>query len=118
MKRDMDLARQILLAIEGQEDADGSSWFALEFEGVSDKSVSHHIRLLHEAGLLDAIDLSTMAGPEWRPKSLTWAGHEFLDAARDETLWNKAKALVISKTGSLGFEALKIALIEGVKAVM
>ena len=38
-----------------------------------------------------------------------FAGHEFLDTYRQDASWNKTKALVIEKTGSLSFEALKMA---------
>lgn len=49
-------------------------------------------------------------------KSLTWDGHEFLEAARDDSLWEKAKRLVLEKTGTLTFEALKLALMEAMKS--
>ncbi|MGO8839441.1 MAG: DUF2513 domain-containing protein [Limisphaerales bacterium] len=42
---------------------------------------------------------------------LTWAGHDFLDAARNDTIWNKAKDEFlkpgISWTFSILFEWLK-----------
>lgn len=41
---------------------------------------------------------------------LTYAGHEFLDAARQDTLWQKAKQMVLKNAGTLTVEALKIAL--------
>ena len=41
---------------------------------------------------------------------LTWAGHEFLDQVRSDTVWEKTKALVLKNTGSLSLEAVKIAL--------
>jgi hypothetical protein len=37
--------------------------------------------LLHEAGLIEAIDLGSHDGVYWRPKHLTYAGNEFLAAA-------------------------------------
>lgn len=42
---------------------------------------------------------------------LTWEGHEFLDAAREDTRWNKAKE-VAAKTGSLTFSMLKEVLVQ------
>jgi hypothetical protein len=32
---------------------------------------------------------------------LTWAGHEFADNARSDTLWNQAKTIVKEKAGSV-----------------
>jgi hypothetical protein len=41
---------------------------------------------------------------------LTYAGHDFLNQARSNTIWEKTKALVLKNTGSLSLEAVKIAL--------
>ncbi len=43
---------------------------------------------------------------------LTWADHEFLEAARNETFWKKAKGTVKEKTGGLSFELLKQMLLQ------
>jgi hypothetical protein len=51
----------------------------------------------------------------WLAGGLTWEGHEFLDAARDDTRWSKAKKLVQEKGGSLMFEALKAVLVQTLK---
>jgi hypothetical protein len=40
-------------------------------------------------------------------KHMTWAGHDFLDAARDETLWNKAKVKFVKPGASFTFELVK-----------
>lgn len=42
---------------------------------------------------------------------LTWLGHEFLDAARDDGRWEKAKS-AISKVGGWSFEVVKHILVE------
>jgi hypothetical protein len=68
--------------------------------------------LLAEAGLIEAQDLTTLSGSLWLPKRLTWAGHEFLDAAKNETVWRSAKAFVVEKTGTLTMELLKVGLSE------
>ena len=81
MKRDMDLARLILMRIESQENY--SDDISCEFNGYTDEQVRYHIMLLNEAGLLDALDASSMKGINWIPRRLTWQGHEFLESARD-----------------------------------
>lgn len=108
MKRDMDLCREILLEIEGYEGAPGM--LELSSEKGSEDYISYHVKLLYEAGLIEAMDASGMNSFKWYPVSLTWQGHEFLDAARDETRWNKAKSKVVSATGGLAFEFLKQSL--------
>lgn len=107
MERDWDLTREILLTIEKMDDAVGPGWIDLEFEGRSPKEISYHVQILDEAGLIEAEKLSTLTEFHWAPKRLTWEGHEFLDAAREDTRWEKAKKLALEKTGSLSFVALR-----------
>jgi hypothetical protein len=114
MKRDMDLCRHILLAVESNPEADGS-YPLLEFsiDGKSGQEVSYHIRLLAEAGLLKADDSAGNGDElEWCPRQLTWEGHEFLDASRKDTLWQKGKSIVLEKTEGLSFDVLKAVLIK------
>ena len=112
MKRDMDLARLILLKIEETGD-DPRLWIDLEIPNYTSESVSYHVMILNEAGLIEACDLSTMGRGNsiWRPKRLTWSGHEFLDAARNESIWNKAK----EKATNMNFELLKELLLSMVR---
>lgn len=104
MKRDMDLARLILLRLEEQENYHDD--ISQEFEGYTQEQVGYHIMLLHEAGLLFAIDASGNQDLQWFPQRLTWQGHEFLDSARDNKIWNKAKE-IMAKTGGFAFEIAK-----------
>ena len=107
MKRDVDLARKILFDVEECGDTDSSGYLTLEFDGHSEKEVLYHIGLLSEAGLIETQEVSLPSGLKTGRARQTWAGHEFLDAAREETRWQKAKHLVIDKTGGLSFEVLK-----------
>ena len=38
---------------------------------------------------------------------MTWEGHEFADAARDETRWKKAMGIVEEKGGAVTLDVLK-----------
>jgi hypothetical protein len=69
MKRDMDLCREILLAIE-QSDAEPLGWIDIDLPGHSPQQVSYNVMQLAQAGLITAKDLSTMSGFTWKPKSL------------------------------------------------
>ena len=117
MKRDMDLVRKLLFEIEKCDDPWGPHQ-SLKIDGYSNQVVSYHIKLLAEAGLIEAQDVSEMGadGFRWWAGSLTWEGHEFLEAARDDARWNRTKKLVVEKAGGLAFEALKFALIQGIKS--
>lgn len=111
MKRDMELVRQILLQVE-QAENDPNEWIDLSFEQWPHEVVSYHTKLLIDAGLLEGQDLSDLSGSDWRPKSLTWEGQEFLDAARNETVWNKAMASLKEKSMTVPFEVLKAVVIQ------
>lgn len=110
MKRDMDLIREILLAIEAYPQPDAYD-LRLSFPGHSEDEVSYQLRLLLDAMMIDAKCLQAMGETdEWAIKGLTWAGHEFLEASRDDRRWNKAKKIILEKTGSFSVEMLKMIL--------
>ena len=92
MKRDMDLARTILFAIEESHD-DTQASIHLPVERYDTLHISHHIRLLKEGGLIHAIESShsLQASTSWKPHSLTWKGHDFLDLIRDDEVWQGVK---------------------------
>ena len=113
MKRDMEVIRDVLLAIEDTNQTQGI--IELELPALDPVVVSYHIKLLADAGLIEADDLSTMQGFEWKPRSLTWAGHEFLDAARDDTVWAKVTAKLKDTVTSAPFEVVKSMVLQASK---
>jgi len=85
MKRDMNLIRLLLLETEGEDPKPDLSAYT------EDQRV-YHSALLIEAGLIDGSivkNFEGLAATTIRLR-LTWAGHEFLDAARNDTIWHKA----------------------------
>lgn len=112
MQRNMDLIRTILFALEEAPESDLGGWTTLEIEGHSAIEVSEHVRLLHESGLIDAQDASTMQTYRWHPQRLTWEGHEFLEAARNDSRWKRATDAVAEKGGGLTLDVLKALLIQ------
>lgn len=111
MKRDMDLARQILLEVENCEEAiGGRGRLELAFDGYTRAQVIYHVELLQEAGLIEAERCGHLGERIFWPTRLTWNGHEFLDEARLPSRWERAKALVLEKGGALSFEMLKAVL--------
>ena len=89
MKLNKDLVRKILLAVEAHEEPEGL--VALEMNKPSAEMISYHVRLLDEAGLLDAIDTGGMNCFKWQPTRLTYEGHEFLNIIRDDEVWELIK---------------------------
>ena len=61
------------------------------------EAIQHHLLFRIEAGLIETVDASSMDGLHCICRRLTWSGHEFLESARDETLWQRGKSTVQSK---------------------
>ena len=93
MKRDMDLVRAILLKIESSDS--GYAPRDMSSEGFSEEQVGYHVFIMIEAGLIMGPDVTTRgsSSPQGMATRLTWQGHEFLDASRDPTRWEKAKGI-------------------------
>jgi len=92
MKRNMELVRLLLLDIEGADKSDLSKY--------SENEQTYHRALIIEAELAHGGVVEDEKGfPAAAVGTrLTWKGHEFLDAARNETIWGKA----ISKLKAAG----------------
>lgn len=116
MKRDMELMRDILLKME--ELPYTGSFLDVTVSGHTEEEISYHIMLIDEAGLIKANDVSSSDGMCWKALRLSYAGHEFLDAARNDNVWSRAKEWVMASTGVLTLEALKIALPEVIKQIL
>lgn len=112
----MDLVRRILERVE--EEPYTMAVIELEFDEYAEEAVTYHVMLLHEAGLLEAMDFSSMDGPAWKPVRLTWEGHEFLEASRDDTRWEQAKELMREEAGGMSFEVMKALLISLMKGAV
>jgi hypothetical protein len=106
MKRDNDLIRKLVLALE--DAPNGFAPATLDIEGYTPEQIGYHAYLLIDAGLAKGSDVTSMgrSSPEALLTSLTWAGHEFAEAARDQTRWNNAIRIVREKGGSVTLAVL------------
>lgn len=109
MKRDMELIRMVLLHEEDPAQVDIS--------GQSKDRVLYHTGLAIEAGLVKGSAIVDGQGVlrsayTW---GLTWSGHDFLDAARNEGPWKKAMATAKEKGVSLTMDVLTELLKKGLK---
>jgi hypothetical protein len=97
----MDIVRLILIRQESGESPP-------ELAKYPEDLIVYNIALMKDAGLVEAAIANDVKG---LPRAaaiirLTWAGHDFLDASRDDTLWRKAKEKVIRPAGSWTFGIL------------
>jgi hypothetical protein len=107
MKRDMSLVRKILnWAVDQPNGCLGGN---PEFEGISDELIGYHVYLMDQAGLVQAAGATTLgsSSPHSILLEVTWAGHDFADAARDDVLWKKATISILKDGASFSFELLK-----------
>jgi hypothetical protein len=107
MKRDFDLVRAILIQLENEEEVSLSEY--------SEEQIKYHQALVVEAKLADGNAHYASTHHSEIPagvilKRLTWEGHDFLDNARNKTIWNSAKQIIKDKGATLTVEALKIAM--------
>ena len=115
MKRDFQLIRKLLLEIETQ--SNGIDVVTLvDIKGYSDKQVQYHLALLDEAGLIVAHDVSSGDGLNFIPVRLTWEGHEFLDNARNNTIWNKTLHDIGEVTESVALPVLRELLTTAIRS--
>ena len=114
MKRDMELVRELLFAVETDKDwGDCIGRHPLDV-------VLGHLEIMMDAKLL--------VGRMYRDENgdlksayiqrLTWAGHEFLDNARNDTVWNKVTATIKNAATTASFEVLVEMLKAGVLAAI
>lgn len=103
MKRDMDLLRRMLIALEAL-DGDGLG----ELDGVDPAHFAEHAQLLVEAGLVEAqIVRSNRVPADAYLTRITFAGHDFVDAAKNDGLWAKVKSKVITSGSAFTFDLIK-----------
>lgn len=115
MRRNWELVRKILITVAnlpaGQHvDTDG-------FVGYEDEPelVAYHVKIMHEARLLDVIKTGTQMGDSYFATGLTWEGTEFLDKIESEPAWTRVKAGAAEKGLALSFEVIKAIAVNYIK---
>jgi hypothetical protein len=108
MKRNWDVIREILLRLE-QKPADEHTLQLSSFPEDRKAEFSYHAELLLEAGLVEERMFKVVdPGPyDFMLNRLRWNGHEFLNATRNDTIWNKTKEFFVSKGVSMTFDLVK-----------
>jgi hypothetical protein len=104
MQRDWDLCREILRQMA--EFPSLNARMEIVVDGRSDEEITYQLHIMAQADLVELINMSTLDGMADQPLRLTWKGNEFLDAARDNTVWNRAKGRFAQTAGALTFDLL------------
>jgi len=107
MKRNFELIRKLLLDFEGEE---------VDLSPFTEQQILYHKALLIEFGLAEGPKphYSSREYSEIPDKvtirKLTWEGHDFLNAIRDEGRWQKVKEWIKEAGKILTLETLKEAI--------
>jgi hypothetical protein len=105
MKRDFDLIRRIMIDV--QNTPAGSICENIAYPEYDQATVYEHEKLLIDEGFVDGQVVEEFGGIGAAViTGLTWKGHDFLDAAKDDTIWNKVKQTVLTSTVSITFSLL------------
>jgi DNA-binding MarR family transcriptional regulator len=117
VKRDMELVRKLLFFLE--EKPDHVVMEKVVLEGYDDSTIAHHVIILYEAGYIEGEPQVSKSSKRiivvW-PNRLTWEGHEFLAASRNESVWKKVKAKLTSGAGDIPIAILKELLLTTLRA--
>lgn len=109
MQRDMELIRKILFTIEEKYVDTWLGGNEINIDGYDMKTIAYHCAILHDAGLI--YDYQGQYGGDellfFGVGRLTWAGHEFLDKIKNDTVWNKTKGVIKEKGIPFVLDAVK-----------
>ena len=117
MRRDMDLIRRIMLELEEQDNAP----LRVAIAGYPEETVESHLEMLVDGGLIEGnVVRSGTSGSVLvvNVERVTWQGHEFIDSARSDTVWNQAKSIVAEKSGSVSLQVMKEVLVQVTKGLI
>ena len=103
MKRDLDLVRAILKDVE--ETPAGQIISGLEFDGYDKADVGEHVHLLLDAGFLKGEIVRAMDGQYFMAiQGLTWKGHDFVNAAKADSVWKPVKEKLLKSAVGFTFD--------------
>ncbi len=105
----MDLCRKILIEVENRPTTTAD---LVVIEGYSAGEVGYNAWLLNDGGLIEGEDRTGDGEPVrlFAPRCLTYRGHDFLDHARDDTIWQKAMDKAASVGGAMTFQMMLMIL--------
>lgn len=107
MTRDWEIIREILMRLESTS-SPNAYVNANSFDGLPEQEVAYNMRLLGEAGYIEARILNSSSGDgkinAALATRLTTAGHDLLDTMRNVSVWNKVKEKFTSKGIDMTFD--------------
>ena len=112
MKRDLDLLRKILLAVENANECyyyNGIPHLASDIDCPDLNLVSFHVSLLVDNNYIEVLNISCcdIDYDDYMIKRLTADGCDYLDNIRNDTIWNKTKEAISNVGGTCALDIVK-----------
>jgi hypothetical protein len=119
MVRNWDMIREILVRFE-EKSSEEKALQLRDWPEDTQLEISYNVEQLIEAGLLHGRMVETLGpGPsDFIVFRLSWEGHDFLDAIKNDTVWNKTKETFVSKGISMTFDLVKSVAINFVRRMI
>lgn len=106
----MELIRKLLLYVEAvPEHRTALKSHEIEIEGFTGEQIDYHLMQMEMDDLIVARQNSDMHAPRkgtWLISYLAPQGHDFLDAARNPTIWSKMQERVAAFGGNVALSVL------------
>ena len=119
MKRNWDTIRELLTKVE-ECTTPADEVRLSHFPSERKAEISYHMALLIEANLVHGRISKTMGQEphDFFAQRLTWNGHEFLDAIRNDTVWTKTKKAFRDKGMDMSFDLVMTIARDAASALM
>jgi hypothetical protein len=104
MTRNFDRIREILFQVEKAPSGEPLQFLSFERE-LDDAELGEHLEIMIEAGLIDG-EVCSLRPLSFIIRRLTWLGHDFVNNARNDTIWKKVMAEAKSKGTSVTMTVL------------
>lgn len=118
MKRDLELIRNILLAIENVEPDDRHAININSFLHLNNNPyvISHHIKLLLDSNFIEAEGpIYTFDIDDYYIDRITSSGYDYLDSVRSPEIWAATKKKLLTVGGSATLDIVKSVATDFVK---
>lgn len=122
MRRDLDLIRNMLLAIE----AAPLDYYVFYVETLAEavyesdlQKVSYHIALLIDCNYIDCDKLGNVGKyTDYGIKRITSQGHDYLDTVRSSQIWEHTKKALSKVGGTIALEIVKALAIKEASRIL
>lgn len=115
MKRDLNVIRMIMQKTE--ELMPNKRLSLNDFKNMDPYVLSENVKQLRDEGFLicNVDDTLGSAPKQFIIRGLTWKGHDYLKDIESNTIWKKLKYKVAQIGGRMGFDVIKVVVLNAIK---